>query len=75
MPQYSFSDVGLEKYRKQTRKEQFLEETETIILWQALPEAIGPFYPKPEGAGQGKQWYFRMKAHFGEDSRHRAHQR
>ena len=71
MPQYSFSDVGLEKYRKQTRKEQFLEETETIILWRPA-RSYRTVLPLPEGAGQGKQWYFRMKSHFGEDSRHRA---
>ena len=31
MRQDSFSDAGFEKYRKKTRKEQFLEEMETII--------------------------------------------
>jgi len=29
MRQDSFSDAGFEKYRKKTRKEQFLEEMET----------------------------------------------
>ena len=52
MRQDSFSDAGFEKYRKKTRKEQFLEEMETIIPWKELTEAIEPFYPKPEGAGR-----------------------
>lgn len=50
MRQDSFSDAGFEKYRKKTRKEQFLEEMETIIPWKELTAAIEPFYPKPEGA-------------------------
>ena len=52
MRQDSFSDAGFEKFRKKTRKEQFLEEMETIIPRQELTEAIEPFYPKPEGAGR-----------------------
>ena len=52
MRQDSFSDAGFEKYRKKTRKEQFLEEMETIIPWKELTTVIEPFYPKPEGAGR-----------------------
>ncbi|MCB0256376.1 MAG: IS5 family transposase [Anaerolineae bacterium] len=52
MRQDSFSDAGFEKYRKKTRKEQFLEEMETIIPWKELTEAIEPFYPKPQNAGR-----------------------
>ena len=52
MRQDSFSDAGFEKYRKKTRKEQFLDEMEAIIPWQELAEAIEPYYPKPEGAGR-----------------------
>ena len=52
MRQDSFSDAGFEKFRKKTRKEQFLEEMEIIIPWKELTEAIEPFYPKPEGAGR-----------------------
>jgi transposase, IS5 family len=51
MKQQSLTD-GFEKYRKATRKEQFLKEMETIIPWRGLVEAIEPFYPKPEGAGR-----------------------
>ena len=51
MKQQSLTD-GFEKYRKKTRKEQFLEDMEHIIPWQGLVEVIKPFYPKPEGAGR-----------------------
>ena len=52
MRQDSFSDAGFEKYRKKTRKEQFLEEMDSIIPWKELTEVIEPFYPKPKGAGR-----------------------
>jgi IS5 family transposase len=51
MHQKSLTD-GFEKYRKKTRKEQFLEDMDTIIPWKRLVEAIEPFYPKPQGAGR-----------------------
>jgi IS5 family transposase len=52
MRQDSFSEAGFEKYRKKTRKEQFLEEMDSIIPWKELTEVIEPFYPKPKGAGR-----------------------
>jgi transposase, IS5 family len=52
MRQPSLSASGFEKYRKKTRKQQFLEEMEVIIPWQELAAAIEPYYPKPEGAGR-----------------------
>jgi len=51
MKQQSLTD-GFEKFRKKTRKEQFLEDMETIIPWKELTEAIEPFYPNPQGAGR-----------------------
>ena len=51
MRQQSLTD-GFEKYRKKTRKEQFLEDMESIIPWKELVEVIEPFYPKPQGAGR-----------------------
>ena len=51
MKQTSLTD-GFEKYRKKTRKEQFLDDMEIIIPWKELCEAIEPFYPKPAGAGR-----------------------
>ena len=52
MKQQTLADGGFEKYRKKTRKEQFLDEMETIIPWEQLTEAIEPFYPNPQGAGR-----------------------
>ncbi len=52
MRQDSFSDVGFEKYRKKTCREQFLEEMDSIIPWKELTDAIEPFYPRPKGAGR-----------------------
>ncbi|WP_027951002.1 IS5 family transposase [Haliea salexigens] len=65
MRQDSFSGSGFEKYRKKTRKEQFLEEMETIIPWKELCDAIEPYYPKPEGAGRRPVGIERMlRIHF-----------
>lgn len=52
MRQPSLSASGFEKYRKKTRKQQFLEEMEVIVPWRELAAAIEPHYPKPEGAGR-----------------------
>ncbi len=49
--QQTLSENGFEKFRKKTRKEQFLEEMETLISWKELAESIKPFYPHPKGAG------------------------
>ena len=51
MKQKSLTD-SFEKYRKKTRKEQFLEDMEVIILWKELCGEIEPFYPNPQGAGR-----------------------
>ena len=51
MHQTSLTD-GFEKYRKKTRKEQFLDEMDAIMPWAELVGAIEPFYPTPEGAGR-----------------------
>ncbi len=51
MRQQTLADNGFEKFRKRTRKEQFLDEMEVIILWKDLTAAIEPFYPQAEGAG------------------------
>lgn len=52
MKQLSLEMTGFEKYRKKTRKEKFLDEMEQVIPWQALCEAIEPYYPKPKGPGR-----------------------
>lgn len=51
MRQQSLTD-GFEKHRKQTRKERFLDDMNTIIPWSGLIGAIEPYYPKPKGAGR-----------------------
>ncbi len=47
MQQKSLAVSGFEKYRKQTRKEIFLEEMNQLIPWQALTAVIEPHYPNP----------------------------
>lgn len=43
--------VTFEKYRKPTRREQFLTEMEQVVPWKELCALIEPFYPKP---GKGR---------------------
>jgi IS5 family transposase len=65
MRQQSLADGSFEKYRKKTRKEVFLDEMEQIIPWQELTAVIGPFYPKPPGAGRRPKGVERMlRIHF-----------
>ena len=52
MRQRSLAEEGFEKFRKPTRREQFLEEMEQIIPWSGLCAVIEPFYPKGKGAGR-----------------------
>lgn len=51
MKQPSLTD-GVGKFLRQTRKERFLEDMESILPWQELAEAIEPFYPNPQSAGR-----------------------
>ncbi len=51
MRQESLADGGFEKFRKNTRKEQFLDKAEAILLWKALTQPIEPSSPKRKGAG------------------------
>jgi IS5 family transposase len=48
MKQQTLADGSFEKFRKKTRKEQFLDEMETLIPWQQLTKVIEPFYPNPQ---------------------------
>jgi IS5 family transposase len=52
MKQQSLEVSGFEKYRKKTRKEQFLSEMDKVVPWKELCEAIKPYYPEPKGAGR-----------------------
>ena len=60
MRQRSLLGNGFEKYRKQTRKEVFLNEIERIIPWKELTQVIEPFYPNPDGAGRKPKGLERM---------------
>lgn len=60
MRQRSLLGNGFERYRKQTRKEVFLNEMERIIPWKELTAVIEPYYPKPEGAGRKPKGVERM---------------
>jgi len=65
MRQQTLADEGFERYRKPTRRDQFLDEMEQIIPWQGLCEVIEPFYPKPEGVGRPPVGLERMlRIHF-----------
>ena len=52
MHQKTLADEGFERYRKPTRREQFLDEMDRIIPWADLCGVIEPFYPKGKGAGR-----------------------
>lgn len=52
MRQKTLAEEGFEKYRKPTRREQFLTDMDQVIPWRELCDAIEPFYPRPEGAGR-----------------------
>lgn len=54
MTQLSFSDAEYAGKRKQTRREKFLAEMESVVPWDALLSLIEPVYPK---AGNGRPPY------------------
>ena len=65
MRQNTLAGEGFERYRKPTRREQFLDEMDQIVPWSELAQAIEPFYPKPDGAGRRPVGIERMlRIHF-----------
>ncbi len=65
MRQQTLAEEGFEKYRKPTRREQFLNEMDQIIPWAELSAVIEPFYPKGEGPGRPPVGVERMlRIHF-----------
>ncbi len=50
--QKTLAEEGFERYRKPTRREQFLEGMDQIIPWAELAAVIEPFYPAGKGAGR-----------------------
>lgn len=49
--QTTLANTGFEKYRKTTRRAQFLAEMDRVVPWRALCARIEPVYPK---AGNGR---------------------
>ena len=65
MRQQTLADEGFERFRKPTRREQFLNEMDQIVPWRDLCDVIEPFYPKPKGAGRPPVGLERMlRIHF-----------
>jgi IS5 family transposase len=65
MRQQTLAEATFERYRKPTRREQFLDEMDQVILWRELAAVIEPFYPKPDGAGRPPVGVERMlRMHF-----------
>jgi len=52
MTQLSFSSLDYRSKKKQTRREKFLGEMDSVIPWARLSSLIEPFYPK---AGNGRR--------------------
>jgi len=65
MRQKTLADEGFERFRKPTRRDQFLAEMEAVIPWAELCNVIKPFYPQPKGAGRPPVGLERMlRVHF-----------
>jgi transposase, IS5 family len=50
--QQTLAASGFERYRKRTRREQFLADMNRVVPWGPLVDLIAPVYPKGEGAGR-----------------------
>ncbi len=50
--QATFAEAGFEKHYKPTRREQFLNDMDRVVPWNALCALIEPFYPRNDGAGR-----------------------
>lgn len=50
--QSSFSELEYAAKKKQTRRDRFLAEIESVTPWSALEAEIEPFYPKGGGCGR-----------------------
>jgi IS5 family transposase len=50
--QETFAEANFERYRKASRREQFLEQMNTGMPWEKLTALIEPEYPSGEGAGR-----------------------
>ena len=52
--QPTLATSGFERYRKPTRRDQFLSEMDAVVPWSRLLSVIEPHYPK---AGNGRRPY------------------
>jgi len=50
--QETFAEAGFEKYRKPTRREEFLTQMNRVMPWGKLSSLIEPAYPAGDGAGR-----------------------
>lgn len=50
--QETFADAGFEKYRKRTRRDQFLSEMQAVVPWSELLKLIEPMCLPGTGAGR-----------------------
>jgi hypothetical protein len=48
--QPAFADASFEPYRKPTRPDRFLSETEPVVPWSQTSALVEPFHPKNERA-------------------------
>jgi IS5 family transposase len=63
--QPTLATSGFERYRKPTRRDQFLGEMNTVVPWEKLTALIEPMYPQGEGAGRPPVGLERMlRIHF-----------
>ena len=50
--QQSLATAGFERYRKRTRRDEFLAQMDQVVPWQRLCALIEPVYPRNEGPGR-----------------------
>ena len=63
--QETFAEASFEKYRKPTRREEFLAQMNTVVPWGKLTALIEPVYPAGQGAGRPPVGLERMlRIHF-----------
>ena len=63
--QETFAVTSFEKYRKATRREEFLAQMNRVLPWGKLTALIEPVYPQGEGAGRPPVGLERMlRIHF-----------
>lgn len=65
MKQPTLASAGFERYRKATRRSEFLAMMDKVVPWSALCALIEPHYPKATGAGRPPVGLERMlRIHF-----------